>query len=180
MGMKLNSKVPYVTFGSQGQNSGGFLRPDNGGVRPRENDESDGKNEEKAQQSNVKLPSGGSGATILTSGAEVSIKDSDGNILYSDTAVCNASYVFFADAELDENVEYQLYSNGKIVAGSSDGESSSSCDHICHRNKAIAQFFWKLICTVYKFLEYAKRAPAVSHIIDEMIFGITFRKTVYD
>lgn len=59
---------------------------------------------------------GSRGATLLSKGSSFSIKDSSGNTLYSGTATCSASYVFFSSSKLTASGSYSLYSSSTSAA----------------------------------------------------------------
>lgn len=155
MGMKLNAAIPYITFGSQ--NQGGFGGGFGHGQKPlqgeRSNDES---GNVSADGANAALGIGrpGVGATLLEKGSAVSIKDESGNVLYTDTASCGASYVFFASESLQNSVSYSLYSKETAVSSTTVGGSSTqtSCTHICHKTGVLSQLVWKILCFVFKAL----------------------------
>lgn len=158
MGMKLSATVPYVTFGSQNQGGfGGFGggRQSGNSVNAEENSvDNASKNVQGAQNNSANAfgfgkPEGG-GATLLTKGSTVSIKDSSNNTVYSDTAPCNASYVFFASDSLDSSETYSLYSGDKSVSDITPNQSSCSC--ICHKSSILSKLIWKILCTIYKIL----------------------------
>ena len=69
-------------------------------------------------------PSGGQGgASILTAGSAFTIRDVDGNTVYSGTAACNASSLFFSSDALADGGTYTLYSGEDSV-----GEARASRD----------------------------------------------------
>lgn len=154
MGMKLNVTVPYITFGSQ--NQGGFggeqRHPQGNGNRPN----SDSENTQNALKGGENALTGfgrpgGNAMTLLSKGSAVSIKDSDGNTVYSDTAPCNASYIFFASDSLDSETTYTLYSGNASVSKTAPGESSqTTCDHLCHKTNVFAKILWKIVIVICK------------------------------
>lgn len=61
-------------------------------------------------------PMGGSASALVAKGGSFSIKDSFGSAVYSGTALCNASYVFFSSAKLNADDSYTLCSGSTGVA----------------------------------------------------------------
>lgn len=70
----------------------------------------------------------GSGSSLISKGDVISVKDSDGNELYSGAASCDALYVFFSSAELGDGGSYSLYAGSESAANATAqaGTSSSS------------------------------------------------------
>ena len=102
MGMQLSAEQPYVIYGS-GRGMGG---------QPGMN----GNNQENGQAS-----------ISITSGSQVQIVDSDGNVIGTGTAACNASYLIFSSDGLTEGTSYQLTSGSSTLASATaqTGESNS-------------------------------------------------------
>ncbi len=66
---------------------------------------------------------GGSSASMVTAGSTITIKDSDGKIIYSAEAVRNAGYVIFSSKDLKEGSTYTLYVNN-TSAGTAQASTS--------------------------------------------------------
>lgn len=58
----------------------------------------------------------GGGSSLISKGDVISVKDSDGNELYSGAASCDAVYVFFSSPELGDGVSYSLYAGSESAA----------------------------------------------------------------
>lgn len=166
MGMNLSCTIPYVIFGGQNSSGqpgkpGGFggnsqtppEKPDGEQAGSGENMFRSSENENALNEANRNPGFGTGGQVLLSNGSEISIKDSDGNEVYTDTARCNASYVFFASSALSNDGEYSLYNGSSKVADSTDGSSSGnsgSCSHICHSSNLVAKVIWKIILVILK------------------------------
>lgn len=107
MGVRISASQPYVTFGSAGGMGGGP-----GGMNGRPN----GMGGAPTAQSSASL----------SKGSAFTIKDSSGSTVYSGTAKCNASYVFFSSAKLTSGGSYSLYSGSASVASASAQTGTSS------------------------------------------------------
>ena len=59
---------------------------------------------------------GDRGSALLSKGSTFSVKDSSGNAVYSGTAVCNASYLFFSSDRLTSGDSYSLYGGSASVS----------------------------------------------------------------
>lgn len=68
----------------------------------------------------------GSGSSLISKGDVISVKDSDGNELYSGAASCNAVYVFFSSAELGDGGSYSLYAGSESAATATAQTGTSS------------------------------------------------------
>lgn len=96
MGMNLTAEQPCVTFGSTGGMGGG---------RPGDMD---------------------GGSASIAKDAAVTITGSDGSAVYSGTALCNASFVFFSSPELTADGSYTLTAGGtSLTATAQTGNISS-------------------------------------------------------
>ena len=69
---------------------------------------------------------GNSASNIVSSGNTIEVKDSNGNTLYSATAVRNASYVCFASSKLTTGQTYYLYVNGTKISTATATSNSAS------------------------------------------------------
>ena len=69
---------------------------------------------------------GGSTSTLIAKGGSFSIKDSSGNTVYSGSAVCNASYLFFSSSKLTSGGSYSLYSGSSSAATAAAQMGASS------------------------------------------------------
>ncbi len=71
-------------------------------------------------------PGGQGGASsIVAAGSAVSVSDASGNVLYSATAPCAASYAFFSSGDLTEGATYTLSAAGEEAATGTAGENST-------------------------------------------------------
>lgn len=68
----------------------------------------------------------GSGSSLISKGDVISVKDSDGNELYSGAASCDAVYVFFSSAELGDGGSYSLYAGSESAATATAQAGTSS------------------------------------------------------
>ena len=66
------------------------------------------------------------GASIISAGEAVSVVDASGNVLYSATAPCAASYAFFSSSDVTEGDTYTLTAAGEDAATGTAGENSGS------------------------------------------------------
>ncbi len=77
----------------------------------------------------LQMPQGGfdenTSSISVESGSEFSISDSDGNVLYSGTAVCNASYVFFYSDKITSETTYTLTVGETKTESTAQTESTS-------------------------------------------------------
>lgn len=96
MGMKLTTEQPCVTFGSTGGMGGG---------RPGAMD---------------------GGSASIAKDAAVTITGSDGSAVYSGTALCNASFVFFSSPELTADGSYTLTAGDTSLTATAQTGSISS------------------------------------------------------
>ena len=96
MGMNLTAEQPCVTFGSTGGMGGG---------RPGDMD---------------------GGSASIAKDAAVTITGSDGSAVYSGTALCNASFVFFSSPELTADGSYTLTAGDTSLTATAQTGSISS------------------------------------------------------
>lgn len=121
MGMNLFSSQPYVIFGSsaQGGQPGGGQMPSDGQQPP---ERPSGENQPSGER-----PSGGQGSvSILSANSTVTVKDSSDNVVYTYTAPCAASYIFFSSADLTSGETYTLYADNTSVASAAAGTEATS------------------------------------------------------
>ena len=79
-----------------------------------------------AQQPCVTFASDSGAAGLAKSGAQVSVKTSDGKELFTSDAPCDAAFVFFSAAELSDGEDADLYSDTDEVATSAVQSGSIS------------------------------------------------------
>lgn len=58
---------------------------------------------------------GSSSSSIISAGSTITIKDTDGNTIYTGKAVRNAGYAIFSSSELEEGSTYTLYIDGASI-----------------------------------------------------------------
>lgn len=146
MGMTLTAEQPYVTFGNgRGGMGGGF----GGGQRPEPGEQpADGERPEQpgitdAQPDNAPTPpqasegtqqpptmqpdttADGSGIS-LTAGSDFTVTDASGTAVYSGTAVCNASYLFYSSAALSTAAAYTLQTESASAESTAQTGTSGS------------------------------------------------------
>ena len=136
MGMTLEAAQPYVIFGSGGFGGmgGGFSRqmPDGqSGERPALPDGAapdgtaeppelpDGQSGERPTPPDGTAPGRNASAVSIAGGSTITIQDAAGSTLYSDEALCSASYVFFSSPSLTEGTSYTLFSGSTSLAEAS-------------------------------------------------------------
>lgn len=147
MGMKLGSGAGYVIFGGSG-NAGGFPggggggmpggngnggeRPEmpsdmpDGGERPEmPSDMPDSGERPEMPGNGSESAASGSGTVSISKGDTITIEDSDGNTLYSGTALTDASYIFFFSADVVTGGDYKLLVNGSDSSSASGGGNGS-------------------------------------------------------
>lgn len=69
---------------------------------------------------------GGDGGVRLTKDSAFTLTDAEGSILYSGTARCDASYLFYCGADLAADSDYTLTSGGTALATATAQTGSSS------------------------------------------------------
>ena len=67
----------------------------------------------------------GSGTVSISKGDTITIEDSDGNTLYSGTALTDASYIFFSSADVVTGGDYKLLVNGSDSSSAFGGGNGS-------------------------------------------------------
>lgn len=155
MGMKLGSGAGYVIFGGSGNaggfpggGNGGFPGGGgggmpggngNGGERPEMPSDAPDSGERPEMPSGApdsgerpEMPgngsesaASGSGTVSISKGDTITIEDSDGNTLYSGTALTDASYIFFSSADVVTGGDYKLLVNGSDSSSASGGGNGS-------------------------------------------------------
>lgn len=72
----------------------------------------------------------GGGSSLISKGDVISVKDTDGNELYSGTASCDAAYVFFSSADLSDGGSCSLYvgSDSAATGTAQTGTTSGGMD----------------------------------------------------
>ena len=156
MGMTLSAEQPYVTYGSgrgsMGGGFGGFGGFDGsfgGGQRPEPGEQpADGERPEQpgitdAHPDNAPTPPQASEGTqqpptmqpntntdnsgiSLTAGDAFTITDANGTVVYSGTAVCNASYLFYSSGALSTDAAYTLQTESASAESTAQTGTSGS------------------------------------------------------
>ncbi len=146
MGLTLTAEQPYVTLGSgRGGMGGGF----GGGQRPEPGEQpADGERPEQpgitdAHPDNAPTPPQASEGTqqpptmqpntntdnsgiSLTAGDAFTITDANGTVVYSGTAVCNASYLFYSSGALSVDAAYSLQTESASAESTAQTGTSGS------------------------------------------------------
>ena len=146
MGITLTAEQPYVTFGSGRGGMGGSF---GGGQRPEPGEQpTDGERPEQpgitdAQPDNAPTPPQASEGTqqpptmqpntntdnsgiSLTAGDAFTITDANGTVVYSGTAVCNASYLFYSSGALSTDAAYTLQTESASAKSTAQTGTSGS------------------------------------------------------
>ena len=142
MGMTLTAEQPYVTFGSGRGGMGGGQRPEPGeqptdGERPEQPGNTDaqpdnaptppqaleGTQQPPTMQPNTNTDNSG---ISLTAGDAFTITDANGTVVYSGTAVCNASYLFYSSAALSTDAAYSLQTESASAESTAQTGTSGS------------------------------------------------------
>lgn len=147
MGMTLTAEQPYVTFGSgrgsMGGSFGGGQRPEQPGITDAQPDNAPtppqgeaenapqgapGTGEEGTQQPPTMQPNTNTdnSGISLTAGDAFTITDADGTAVYSGTAVCNASYLFYSSGALSTDAAYTLQTESASAKSTAQTGSSGS------------------------------------------------------
>lgn len=147
MGMTLTAEQPYVTFGSgrggMGGSFGGGQRPEQPGITDAQPDNAPtppqgeaenapqgapGTDEEGTQQPPTTQPNTNTdnSGISLTAGDAFTIADSSGTTVYSGTAVCNASYLFYSSAALSTDAVYTLQTESASAESTAQTGTSGS------------------------------------------------------
>lgn len=151
MGITLTADQPYVTYGSgRGGMGGGFGGGFGGGQRPELSGSTDaqpdnvptppqggaenapqgapGAGEEGAQQPPMMQTdtNADTSGISLSAGDAFTITDADGAAVYSGTAVCNASYVFYSSAALSTDAAYTLQTESASAESTAQTGTSGS------------------------------------------------------
>lgn len=131
MGTRITATQAYIQYGSS--RMGGFMF---GGF---------GKsNDSPATASTLKI----GGGLDIAKGETISVKDSDGNILFSAVAPYDIATVIFSSPDLENGKAYALCANDETVDTQTCGSSDCSC--WCHKD-GILGFIWNVIVFVSKF-----------------------------
>lgn len=146
MGMTLTAEQPYVTFGSgrggMGGSFGGGQRPEPG-EQPADGERPDQPGITDAQPDNAPTPPQASEGTqqppmmqpdtntdnsgiSLTAGDAFTITDANGTVVYSGTAVCNASYLFYSSGALSTDAAYSLQTESASAESTAQTGTSGS------------------------------------------------------
>lgn len=142
MGLTLTAEQPYVTFGSGRGGMGGGQRPEPGeqpadGERPEQPgitdaqpdnaptppQASEGTQQPPTMQPNTNTDNSG---ISLTAGDAFTITDADGTVVYSGTAVCNASYLFYSSGALSTDDAYTLQTESASAESTAQTGTSGS------------------------------------------------------
>lgn len=123
MQQRISASTPYVVFGGNGSTQGGMPGNPGSGARP-------GRNSVESADSSQVFGFGQSSSNLVSAGQTFSIKDSSGNIIYSATAVRNASYVLFASPDMSSTETYSLVSGGSESSSSAaSGEADTGSEN---------------------------------------------------
>ena len=134
MGMTLTAEQPYVTFGSgrggMGDSFGGGQRPEQPGITDAQPDNaptppkaSEGTQQPPMMQPDTNTDSAG---VSLTAGSDFTVTDANGTAVYSGTAVCNASYLFYSSGALSTDAAYTLQTESASVESTAQTGTSGS------------------------------------------------------
>ena len=116
MGMNLSASQAYVTFGGSAMGGG------NMGGQP---GSMSGQPGSMGSQSGGRASgNSGSSSASITKGSTISIKSSSSSV-FSTTALCNASYIFFSSPSLASGTSYTLYSGSTSVSTATAQTGSS-------------------------------------------------------
>lgn len=124
-GTNLSTAQPYVIFGSNrmGGQPGGANPP----VQPGEgNGQPGGGTTPPSKPDNGNGQPGGQSAVLVAKGETLSIRDSEGNTVYSTTAVCDVHDAVFSSAGLISGETYTLCSGDTEAATATAGTESSA------------------------------------------------------
>ena len=105
-----------------GQPSDGQQPPE----MPSDGNQPSGERPTGGQPSDGNQPGGQGGASVISANSTVTVKDSSGNTVYTYTAPCAASYVFFSSANLTSGETYTLYADNTSVATATAGTEATS------------------------------------------------------
>lgn len=124
-GTNISAAQPYVIFGSNGmggQPGGGNppVQPDDGNGQP------GGGTTPPSKPDDGNGQPGGQSAVLVAKGETLSIRDSEGNTVYSATAVCDVHDAVFSSAGLTSGETYTLCSGDTEAATATAGTESSA------------------------------------------------------
>ena len=124
-GTNISAAQPYVIFGSNGM--GGQPGGGNPPVQPGEgNGQPGGGTTPPSKPDDGNGQPGGQSAVLVAKGETLSIRDSEGNTVYSATAVCDVHDAVFSSAGLISGETYTLCSGGTEAATATAGTESSA------------------------------------------------------
>ncbi len=119
MGETISGTQTFVVFGGTGQGGQGGQNgsTDQGGSQTPPDQPSGQPGDQGGNQG---------GASIVSAGEAVSVVDASGNVLYSATAPCAASYAFFSSGDVTEGSTYTLTAAGEDAATGTAGDNSGN------------------------------------------------------
>lgn len=124
-GTNISAAQPYVIFGSNGM--GGQPGGGNPPVQPGEgNGQPGGGTTPPSKPDDGNGQPGGQSAVLVAKGETLSIRDSEGNTVYSATAVCDVHDAVFSSAGLISGETYTLCSGNTEAATATAGTESSA------------------------------------------------------
>ena len=124
-GTNISAAQPYVIFGSNGM--GGQPGGGNPPVQPGEgNGQPGGGTTPPSKPDDGNGQPGGQSAVLVAKGETLSIRDSEGNTVYSATAVCDVHDAVFSSAGLISGETYTLCSGDTEAATATAGTESSA------------------------------------------------------
>lgn len=143
MGMTLTAEQPYVAFGSGRGGMGGGQRPEQPGITDAQPDNAPTPPQGEAENAPQGAPGTGEEGThqpptmqpntntdnsgiSLTAGDAFTITDADGTAVYSGTAVCNASYLFYSSGALSTDAAYTLQTESASAESTAQTGTSGS------------------------------------------------------
>lgn len=201
MGMKLDAQQEYISFGSSITGGfGGFggmgERPGfgfNDNMQP-PSDNNTGNNPDigngfSQMQPNTKpdnmpndqqemMPNGqqggfpwGNSSLNITSGSVLSIKDSDGSIVWQGTALCNTSFLLFSSPELSSDGTYTLYSGDTVIASTEMQDDNSSLKPTRAPSSSEAPDDSRQSNNIWQILFFALCAFVVGIVLTILIYG---------
>lgn len=124
-GTNISAAQPYVIFGSNGM--GGQPGGGNPPVQPGEgNGQPGGGTTPPSKPDDGNGQPGGQSAVLVAKGETLSVRDSEGNTVYSATAVCDVHDAVFSSAGLISGETYTLCSGNTEAATATAGTESSA------------------------------------------------------
>ena len=113
--------MPEPPGGEQPGQPGEDMPEPPGGDRPEQ------PGEDRPDQPGGDFPGGGQSGVSISKGSSVIIKDSNGNTLYSTSAKCSASYIFFSCPSMTAGSTYTVSSSGSQIASAT---AQGSADYV--------------------------------------------------